>query len=1374
MIRFLAILLVGSTLALPQSGSNASQTGSSDWPTLRHDHARSGRTSARLDATRLVPAWAHQAEQRPRPAWPGPARWDAFAGMAGLKSMRDYDPVYFPVIAGEGVYIASSADDTVTRLDAATGALVWRFVAGGPVRVAPEIAGGRVYFGSDDGAAYCLDADDGALLWSREPQAGTPRVLHDGRLISRWPVRTGVVVEDGVAYFAASMLPWNPSFVCAVDAATGEVGSPVGERPTFVRDLGIGWTMEGGLLANETSLIVPQGRVAPLVFDRATGASRGVLGGGGGSFVLLSGDRVLHGPGNKTGWITDSNSASREVIASYDRGNAIVVGDEASYLLSDRTLAALGRESRGVLWSVPSQAPYALVLAGDVLFAGGPGRVDARATDDGRLVWTSAVEGAAHGLAVANGRLYVATDEGRLHVFAEGDAAVQLDAAVAAEAREKTLSAPPELPRRAPRGVVDQWIFQSDTVAYEQLDGADPRATAFVSNRVEGRPSARVLGAARIEQAGELHALTLDGRGADLEVAANFAGLELPSKAISAEAWVRVDRPIEWGGLVSVAQDNGAYERGWMLGFRQKRFGFAVAGEGGPDQLTWLLADADYELGRWHHVVGTYDGRAQRVYVDGRLAAESEAQSGKLRYPEEAPYHVGAYRDADEYFRVTGALHEAGVYDRGLSAREVKKRFEAKAQAFPEPPAETPQRELATLTAGPILRFVGADVAVVDWETKDAVESVLVHDGVALVAPGKRSKHQLSLTGLTPRAVSSYRIRVGELETRDYECDTHFNFHERAAPRARDPFPTERASELAQIAQRLVDVTALEGGLSIVVGLTDGRFPWELARASGGRVIVVADGVDPRVVRDARTKFVARGVYGTRIAILTDLPPELPRAIADLVVADPEFWSGQVDPPWMAPPETVAPDGGFLFSPLAAPESSFDALPVGEGIASGFHLWRRRSLPGAGAWTHMYGRPDNSAFGGESLGGARRAQDLQLQWIGHPGPRYQSDRQNRKPSPLAANGRLFMQGLGRILAVDAYNGLPLWGVELPELPRFNVPRTSSNWCTDGDGVFFAMGDRAWNIDAGSGLVGQSFTVHAPDEGFEWGYIARRGDSLIGSAVRAGSQFTEFWGSEHWYDKKDGESVRKVCNEMLFSLALDRRLEWKRQEGMIVESTITVTDEHVYFVEARGASAREEARTTGRLGDSMWEDLHLVCLDAETGRVRWQREARPAPGRIAFYLAHSDGMLVMLSSDAGKFSLYAFDAANGRSVWRKQFAWEVDHHGKHLSRPAITAGKVYVRPLVFELETGEPVDTPFPEGHQCGTYTCIDGGLILRAGELCLWDPESGDSTRWSRLRPDCWISSVPALGMLLAPEGGGGCSCGSWMEASMGFLPKER
>ncbi|MFI5380363.1 MAG: hypothetical protein ACHRHE_13775 [Tepidisphaerales bacterium] len=60
---------------------------------------------------------------------------------------------------------------------------------------------------------------------------------------------------------------------------------------------------------------------------------------------------------------------------------------------------------------------------------------------------------------------------------------------------------------------------------------------------------------------------------------------------------------------------------------------------------------------------------------------------------------------------------------------------------------------------------------------------------------------------------------------------------------------------------------------------------------------------------------------------------------------------------------------------------------------------------------------------------------------------------------------------------------------------------------------------------------------------------------------------------------------------------------------------------------------------------------------------------------------------------------------------------------------------------------------------------------MRSGDLTLWGTDSGSVSSWSRLRPDCWISTIPANGMVLAPEGGGGCSCGSWPEMSAGFVP---
>ncbi len=63
------------------------------------------------------------------------------------------------------VYIGSP-DGTVYALNAAAGAKLWSFTAGGHVVSSPAVANGVVYVGSDDGTVYALNAAAGARLWS--------------------------------------------------------------------------------------------------------------------------------------------------------------------------------------------------------------------------------------------------------------------------------------------------------------------------------------------------------------------------------------------------------------------------------------------------------------------------------------------------------------------------------------------------------------------------------------------------------------------------------------------------------------------------------------------------------------------------------------------------------------------------------------------------------------------------------------------------------------------------------------------------------------------------------------------------------------------------------------------------------------------------------------------------------------------------------------------------------------------------------------------------------------------------------------------------------------------------------------------------------
>ncbi|MCD6359348.1 MAG: PQQ-binding-like beta-propeller repeat protein, partial [Armatimonadetes bacterium] len=183
-----------------------------DWPTYRHDRARSGLTDS-APALPAVQRWSFTPQAPPRQAWSGP-RPDPVEGNLEMPRV-DYDAANQVVVVGDRVFFGSSGDSRVYCLDAATGRVVWTYLCGAPVRTAPMISDGRVYFGSDDGHAYCLSADDGSLIWQVAAGMSDELCIANGHMASRWPIRTDVLVDNGVAYFGAGIFPHDGVYVYA-------------------------------------------------------------------------------------------------------------------------------------------------------------------------------------------------------------------------------------------------------------------------------------------------------------------------------------------------------------------------------------------------------------------------------------------------------------------------------------------------------------------------------------------------------------------------------------------------------------------------------------------------------------------------------------------------------------------------------------------------------------------------------------------------------------------------------------------------------------------------------------------------------------------------------------------------------------------------------------------------------------------------------------------------------------------------------------------------------------------------------------------------------------------------------------------------------
>jgi outer membrane protein assembly factor BamB len=114
-----------------------------------------------------------------------------------------------PVVADGTVYFGSG-DGHVYALDAASGALRWKFRTGDVVHASPAYAAGTLFVGSWDSYFYALDARNGALKWRFH--AGEDPLIHN-----QVGFQSSPAIVDGVVYTGC-----RDANLYALDAATGK------------------------------------------------------------------------------------------------------------------------------------------------------------------------------------------------------------------------------------------------------------------------------------------------------------------------------------------------------------------------------------------------------------------------------------------------------------------------------------------------------------------------------------------------------------------------------------------------------------------------------------------------------------------------------------------------------------------------------------------------------------------------------------------------------------------------------------------------------------------------------------------------------------------------------------------------------------------------------------------------------------------------------------------------------------------------------------------------------------------------------------------------------------------------------------------------
>ena len=620
------------------------------------------------------------------------------------------------------------------------------------------------------------------------------------------------------------------------------------------------------------------------------------------------------------------------------------------------------------------------------------------------------------------------------------------------------------------------------------------------------------------------------------------------------------------------------------------------------------------------------------------------------------------------------------------------------------------------------------------------------------------------------------------------------------------------AAAAAMVADILRETKVKAGYAWVLSGSSGADLALALAQRTELDITVLGKGLGK--TRAARQQLARTGLYGTRIAIHSGTLGTVSYAqyFADLVVVDQPLSELPMAQIW----RSVRPHGGKLW--LAQPAGAVTAALVGAGIpreqftvrsGPGQTVILRGALPGEGTWTDKYADAGRSSASAEK----RVRFPLRMLWFGGTSPELMTDRHWIPAPPLYARGRMFLQGSYDVVAVDAYNGRELWSHHFPELKRMGFAYRGGSIVTDGDHVYAVLGTRCVQLDAISGKTVRSFAAPVtteelatladqlpytvfPPRAAAWAKSIKKAEKRTGPEPDILTS-----GQVYFQDNRPVWEYLAVTDQVVVGsisvphpviqhaayaspegkllFAFDTRtgdLLWRFRPRDSVDPEATLIQDGVIYLVDR-TSVSELARRKRRHEPEALRS-RLVALDAQTGKILWQR-ASPLP-KCRRLWSSADALVL-----TDRPQLVVLSLPDGKELWRKHNITYSAKSGKGQISPNILGDTLYVNPHFYDLRTGKIRSMPNPLGtgedpvkvgfrYGCGVNAFCETGAFFRAGSVGMFDLANLSGTHWlGNVRSGCWLNIIPAGGMVLMPESASGCTCPYNYQTSVAMVAGE-
>jgi len=527
--------------------------------------------------------------------------------------------------------------------------------------------------------------------------------------------------------------------------------------------------------------------------------------------------------------------------------------------------------------------------------------------------------------------------------------------------------------------------------------------------------------------------------------------------------------------------------------------------------------------------------------------------------------------------------------------------------------------------------------------------------------------------------------------------------------------------QLRATARELVGRAGVQRGWALVTDAGQCQLAWHLAAQSDLNIVAL--------VRDAKQREVARrmfdeaGLLGSRVSVEPWTLEELPDYFANLIVS--EGLAAKLPAKELA--RVLRPAGGKLMLNMPGDGKFVEELKkharaeTSAVLKGGMLEFTRGKLDGAGSWTGLYGNVANTSSSRDKLVKG----PLGVLWFGEPGSEYMLDRHARSVSPLAINGRLFVQGMEVVMGYDAYNGTFLWKRDIRGAVRVRVDVDGTNLAATDNELFVAAGDRVLQLDAQTGKTIREYTVprKAGDPVLRWGYIAVRDGVLFGSgALPLKNEYGYMWNVL----VKDGEwrAAKDVPADARSTLAK-------------ISKQYPKPDKHAYdHFKRAGLHWHAINRFPGWLpdfkpspvNDRIMLSAKLFAFDTKTGKALWERKGKNIPN---ISLVIGEGRILYLEDDLTKAEKEQAANATKANI-------EAGIYTPEREQKLPEAQRDYRRVVCLEARSGQPLwSRPYDLTGSGGTKLGLayQKGRVLAFGHYSNHDegPFSKGELNWRRI-----------------------------------------